>query len=239
MTEIEVRSSQPGEMTYEATPLMLWAMDAQEAYKVAQSLCKTSFVPSTLRGKPEEAAAAILTGAEMGLSPMAALRSIDIIQGTPAMRAHALRGLVQSRGHEVWVEDATPSRAVVCGRRKGSDITQKSTWDTTRAQGLGLMAKDNWKKMPQAMLVARATSEVCRLIASDVLLGLPYSVEELDDQDAPAVAKKVSRKKPEQQQVEPPSLEPVTDEVVEAEPEEPAAEPALDWPEVTSPGDAA
>jgi hypothetical protein len=89
------------------------------------------------------------------------------------------------------------------------------------------------------MLVARATSEVCRLIASDVLLGLPYSVEELDDQDAPAVAKKVSRKKPEQQQVEPPSLEPVTDEVVEAEPEEPAAEPALDWPEVTSPGDAA
>src|SRR5690606_22364931 len=32
-----------------------------------------------------------------------------------------------------------------------------------------------------SMLVARATSEICRLIASDVLFAVPYSTEELQD----------------------------------------------------------
>jgi hypothetical protein len=32
--------------------------------------------------------------------------------------------------------------------------------------------------MPQAMLAARATSEVCRLVAADAILGMPYSSEE-------------------------------------------------------------
>ncbi|MBM4497141.1 hypothetical protein GS426_21440 [Rhodococcus hoagii] len=112
---------------------------------------------------------------------MSALRSIDVIQGTPAMRAHAIRGLVQSQGHEVWIEDATDTRVIVAGKRKGSSITQRTEWSIDRAKQLGLMGEDNWKKQPRAMLIARATSELCRLIASDVLLGLPYSSEELSD----------------------------------------------------------
>lgn len=240
MTEVDVRRDDVELSPVQPTSLMLWAMDAAEAYKVAVSLCKTSFVPQSLKGKPEEAAAAILTGAEIGLSPMAALRSIDIIQGTPAMRAHALRGLVQSRGHEVWVEDATPLRAVVCGRRKGSTVTQTSTWDIERAKGLNLLAKDNWKKQPQAMLVARATSELCRLVASDVLLGLPYSIEELDDAEAPApqvVSRKVARSKPVAPETPAPSLDPVDETPTDETPEEPTAEPDMAWPEVAQPAD--
>ena len=248
MTEIEQRRDTVEMAPVQPTALMLWAMDAAEAYKVAVSLCKTSFVPSTLRGKPEEAAAAILTGAEMGLSPMAALRSIDIISGTPAMRANALRGLVQSQGHEVWVEDASSSRAVVCGRRKGSQVVQRSEWDLERAKGLNLLKKDNWLKQPQAMLIARATSELCRLVASDVLLGLAYSQEELEDDSAPlvdmsaqsmktsTVARKpvVRAKAPEMQAPALDNLEPT--ESITAEPETP--EPVIDWPEVAKAGDA-
>ncbi len=92
---------------------------------MAQSLANTTFVPQSMRGKPAEITAAILTGQEIGLSPMSALRSIDVIQGTPAMRAHAIRGLVQSQGHEVWIEDATDTRVIVAGKRKGSSITQR------------------------------------------------------------------------------------------------------------------
>jgi hypothetical protein len=33
------------------------------------------------------------------------------------------------------------------------------------------------------MLIARATSEVARLVAADALLGIPYTAEELEDQD--------------------------------------------------------
>ncbi len=238
MSEVELHTASL-ESFIPQTALQVWALDAAEAYKVATSLVKTSFVPQSLRGKPEEAAAAILTGNEIGLSPMAALRSIDIIQGTPAMRAHALRGLVQSRGHEVWVEDASATRAVVSGKRKGSQQVQTTTWDLDRARGLGLLTKDNWKKQPQAMLVARATSELCRLIASDVLLGLPYSIEELADAEAEPTAapKKVSRStRPQAPAPVEPDLAPESTEATAPADIEPAAEPDLSWPEVAPVG---
>lgn len=174
-----------------------WGRDLATAYQMARQLVTTSFVPESYKGKPEEAAAAIVTGAELGLSPMASLRSIDIIHGTPGMRAIALRALVQSKGHEIWVDESTAERAVVKGRRKGSDKVETSTWNLDRARGLQLLGKDNWKKQPIAMLLARATSELARLIAADVLLGIPYSIEELEDlgkDEAPAVGAEAVKK---------------------------------------------
>ena len=161
--------------------LMDWAKSASAAREIAGHLVRTSFVPEGFRGKPDEATAAILAGIEVGLQPMAALRSFDVIQGTAAPRANTLRAIVQSQGHEVWVIDSTDTRAIVAGRRRGSDQEQRSTWTIDRAAKLGLVNKSNWKNQPQAMLIARATSEICRLIASDAILGLPYSIEELVD----------------------------------------------------------
>jgi hypothetical protein len=166
--------------------LAVWADDARQAASVASSLAPTPFVPQSLRGRDDRQTAAnitaaILTGAELGLTPMASLRSIVVIQGTPAMTAVALRGLVQSAGHDIWIESSSDSRVVACGRRRGSDQVEKAVWTIDRAQKLGLTGKDNWKKQPESMLVARATSEVARRIAADVLLGLPYSVEEIAD----------------------------------------------------------
>jgi len=184
MTELVRRDDAPVSVA-EPSPssLYLWARDAQDAYVIAQKLANTAFVADSLRGKPAEITGAILTGHEIGLQPMAAVRSIDIIKGIPAMRALALRGLVQSRGHDVWVESSSEARAVVCGRRAGSEHTQRSTWTMDRARRLGLAVDDPkgpWRRQPEAMLVARATAEVCRLVAADVLLGLPYAVEEVE-----------------------------------------------------------
>ena len=104
---------------------------------------------------------------------MAALRAIDVIQGTPALRAVALRALVQRAGHQIWLVESSKTQAIVRGKRRGEGTeTQESTWTIERARDLGLSGKDNWKKQPAAMLVARATAECARLIASDVLLGL-------------------------------------------------------------------
>lgn len=198
--------------------LARWAMDARQAHLVAQSLALTSFIPQSMRGKPGEITACILTGQEIGLKPMSALRSIDIIQGTPAMRANALRGLVQSRGHEVWVVESTETRAIVAGRRRGSEQEQRSTWTMDRARKMSLSNKDNWQKQPGAMLVARATAEVCRLIASDVILGMPYAVEELDsDAIAPNGPAVVKPRKTAQRRLEP-ATPPDEPELTEPEP---------------------
>jgi hypothetical protein len=153
--------------------LQQWAKDAEVVAGVAVNLAKTSFVPKSYEGKALETTAAILTGVEIGLKPMAALRSIDIIDGVPGMRAILLRALVQSHGHEIWTDETTATRAIVKGRRRGSENVETSTWTMDRATQQGLFGKSNWKRMPQSMLLARATSECARLIDADGLLGHP------------------------------------------------------------------
>jgi hypothetical protein len=165
--------------TPESSALLLWAQEARQAAQVAQSIAKTSFA-GQLRGKPEEVTAVILAGNELGLKPMAALKAIDIIQGTPALRAHAMRALVLGKGHEIELVDSSPEHCVMRGRRKGADAWQEVTWTIERAAQMQLTGKAEWKKQPQTMLVARATGELCRLIAADVLHGMPYAAEEIE-----------------------------------------------------------
>lgn len=190
---------------YEGGPagrsLVSWGAEAEAAAGIARALAGTAFIPDSLKVRDDrnqldfdatvaQVAAALLTGQELGMSPMASLRSIDVIppgSGSPALRAAALRGLIQQHGHEIWVVEATSTRAVVRGIRAGSGITQESIWTIDRARKMGLRGfndpKGSWQRQPSAMLVARATAETARWIASDVILGLPYISEELQDQD--------------------------------------------------------
>jgi hypothetical protein len=189
MTELAVRNTLNGHAELSLVDradaaiarLTAWAAAAQATYKMAENLVQTSFVPEAFRGKPMEATAAMLAGAEVGLNPMASLRSFDVIQGTAAPRANTLRAIVQGAGHEIRVVEATSTRAVVTGRRRGERDWQQSVWPIERAAKLKLTGKDNWQKQPQAMLVARATAECCRLVAMDAILGIPYAAEELAD----------------------------------------------------------
>lgn len=162
-----------------------WARSAEAAHHVAETLVRTSFCPDSFRNKPGEATAAILAGMECGLQPMAALRSFDIIQGQAAARAITLRAIVQGHGHEMELVESTATRCRMRGRRRGSAEWQSVVWTIDRARDLGLTNKPNWKNQPQTMLVARATSELARLVASDAILGIAYSAEELADGGAP------------------------------------------------------
>jgi hypothetical protein len=175
-----------------------WANDFTTVAGIAGQLAQTAFIPASLKvmrngrdydpaATAAQVAAAILTGRELGLDPMAALRSVDVIQGTPALRAIALRGVLQAAGHDIWIEEATNSRAVVAGQRKGSDHVQRITWTVDDAKSRNLAGKPNWRSQPRNMLIARATADVARLVAADALLGLPYTAEELEDGDTPDV----------------------------------------------------
>jgi hypothetical protein len=158
-----------------------WAESASAAYKVAEKLVQSSFVPQSFRGKAIEATAAILSGIEIGLSPMSALKAFDIISGQAAPRAITQQAVAQANGHAVELVESTTTRAVVRCRRRGAENWQTVTWTIDRARALGLVGKDNWKKQPDAMLKARALAEASRLVAADALLGIPYSSEELAD----------------------------------------------------------
>jgi len=187
-TDIVKADQQPEPVEFRDSALVQWAYEARQAAGIAKSLAATSFVPASLRGKPADITAAILAGQELGLQPMATLRSIDVIQGTPALRAHAMRGLVQSRGHAIEIVESDDNHCVVRGRRHPVDAWQQVEWTLDRAKKMGLTDKDQWKKQPRTMLIARATSEMCRLIAADVLYAMPYAAEELDGEPVRATA---------------------------------------------------
>ncbi|WP_329131447.1 hypothetical protein OG552_10230 [Streptomyces sp. NBC_01476] len=163
-----------------ATSLVEWAQQAEVAYQMAHKLAATSFVPASLRGKPGDIAAALLAGQELGLKPMATLKSIDVIKGTPALRAHAMRGVVQNKGHEIELVESDDQHCVMRGRRAGAEKWQTVVWTYQRAERLGVTKTNSeYQKQPGTMLVARATGDLCRLIASDALHGMPYAAEEL------------------------------------------------------------
>lgn len=226
----------------DTSPLVLWAYEARQAAQIATSLAKTSFVPKTMQGKPEDVTAAILAGQELGLPPMASLRSMDIIQGVPALRAHAMRGLIQSKGHQIRLVESTATRCIMWGRRDGDEEWQKVSWTIDRAKQLGLTSKGEWTKQPQTMLVARATGEVCRLIAADVLHAVPYTVEELSGDLPEAIVGRARRngqpRTAQRKAIAPPMLEDVEPDLDEPEKAEPTGdtppEPDLneEWPAV-------
>ncbi len=186
--------------------LITWARALGSAHQIASALCTTAFVPRHFAGKPEEAAAALMLGDELGLAPVSALRSIFVIGGTPGMYARTMVALVQSRGHDVWTETETATKVVVCGRRAGSDKVERSEWTIDRARRAGYTNNKKYETSPEDMLYARAASTVCRRIAADVLSGIPYSVEELELEEKPKATKVQRAPKPQPAE---PELEPV------------------------------
>lgn len=158
---------------------------APKAWTLAQRIAGTEFVPRGLRGKPEAVMAAMLYGREAGVGEMQALSKIHVVDGRPGMAAELMRALVFQHGHELWIEESSSTRCIVGGKRRDSARETKVTWTHDDAKRAGLLGKDNWKKYPDAMLLARATAKLCRAVFPDVLAGLSYTLEELADGDTP------------------------------------------------------
>ena len=165
--------------------LVAWAEGLTAAHRIGAALCQTAFVPVHFKNKPEEAAAAILYGDEIGLTPTQALQNLYVISGKPALYARAMVALVLAAGHEVWTVSKSDAQVTVAGRRRGSSHTIEETWTTARASKAGYTNNKKYQSDPQAMLYARAASDVCRQVAPDALAGLAYSVEESELEEQP------------------------------------------------------
>lgn len=161
--------------------------------ELAEQVANTEFVPKGLRGKPAAVIAAILYGRELEMPPMQALANIHVVDGRPGLAAEQMRAMVLAAGHEITYPKFTGSQVVAVGRRRQPDGTlgapTEVEWNTAMVQWAGLAGKDNHKKYPRAMLTARATADLCRLIFPDVTRGLP-ALEELEDgEQSPESAK--------------------------------------------------
>lgn len=154
-----------------------WVNVAAQVVKLAETICDTPFVPDGLRGSFPAVAAAILAGREMGLGPMTSLANIDVIRGKPSPKPVLMRALIQARGHK-WVEvDVSDIRVVLRGCRKGESDWAEVTFTAQQAKAAGI----DLGKYPADKLYARASSRLARRKFADVIMGMPYSADELED----------------------------------------------------------
>ena len=161
-----------------------WVGVVANVADLAAQIAETEFVPDTMRRRPAAVAACILSGRELGVAPMTSLAHIHIVKGKPGMSAQLMRALILSAGHELDFKEATTTRCVVAGRRRGSDSWTTATFTVDDAK----RARIDLGGYPEDKLVARATARLARRIFADVLGGMPYLAEELEDQAVPDVA---------------------------------------------------
>jgi hypothetical protein len=145
--------------------------------------------------KPEEAAMLILTGHELGLSPMQSLRGIYVVSGKPVLSADLMVAVIRGSGLcDSWrTVECTPERCTITTRRKGETHDATRTWTMGDAKRAGITGKGTWSAYPATMLRHRCAADLAREVYPDVLLGL-YDPEELEPvaQTAPEPAIEVA-----------------------------------------------
>ncbi len=218
--------------------LQQWAEVTRAAGQLIASIVDTPFFPAALWPKPtggDDAAlarqragaiangtGAVMTGAEIGLSPMQALTNIFVIHGRPSMYANTKVALVQAAGHHIWTEESSATRAVVCGQRVNDPPgtpPRRGEMTIDQARKAGWVAKNtNYTSNPVAMLYARAASICCDRTAPEVLKGIA-AFEEIQDQPQPMHAG-----------APPVAAAPVTVAEITGAPESAKPEPAAEMP---------
>lgn len=140
--------------------------------KLADYIARTAFVPKALQGNAPAVAATILTGRELGMGPLTALRSLDVIEGSVQMKTKAILARIYAAGHRVEWLAVTDQAAEVRIERGDGLGTAQIRWTMADATRAGLADKPTWRKYPRAMLRARALAEAAELACPDVILGM-------------------------------------------------------------------
>lgn len=155
------------------TALAITPRTIDEATSLAERLSKSSLLPKAMQGKMPDVLVTILAGQEMGLSPMASLRSFHVIEGKTVLGADGMVALVLGSGKAEYFERVEESDTSVTyeTKRVGALKPRRCTWTLQMAKAAALNAKDNWRLYPRAMLASRAKSELARDVYPDVLAG--------------------------------------------------------------------
>jgi hypothetical protein len=157
------------------------ATSTSDKVALAHELANAQLLPKAYQKNPANLLYAIEYAEALGISPISAVTSIHVIDGKPTASAQLIAGLGRRAGHKVRVafDPATKTATAQVIRKDDPDFVFESVWTMARAQGAGLTGKDVWRKYPDAMLKARAITEVARDAFPEALFGVVYTAEEL------------------------------------------------------------
>jgi hypothetical protein len=194
--------------------------DLEGLWRIASIMSKSGMVPSEFRMKPEKCFVAMQLGMEVGLGFMAAIQTISVINGKPALYGDGIPAVIQGRGQcEKWEEyfeldgekmkhypgptdlNQWPDNltAVCILRRKGFDEPFEGYFTVADAKRMGKWNKPEkqgglsvWQKYPLRMLKMRARGFATRDGFSDHLKGMAIYEEVQDNPVRVSVQDEVS-----------------------------------------------
>lgn len=154
----------------------------EQAEKLSTQLAKSALLPEALRGKPGDVLVVLITGSELGLSPMQSVRGLHVIKGKAIMSADLQVALTKRHPDCVYfrMTESTALRATYEAQRKGDPKPTSMTFTMEDAARAGLAGGDTWRKYPAAMLRARCSSSLARTVFPDLMLGV-YEEDEEDE----------------------------------------------------------
>ena len=178
-----------------------------DMYRFAEYVAASGLAPKGI-DTPQAVMVALQMGAEVGLTPMAALQNIAVINGRPSIWGDGQLAIVRGSGvfdESVFEETFSgnfPSddfTATCTVRRTGAGSPVVRTFSIGDAKKAGLWGKTGpWSQYPKRMLQCRARSFALRDAFTDVLRGFMSSDEAQDmpvkyvENTAPAPTKAAS-----------------------------------------------
>jgi len=184
-------SSENGLVVAQPTPLSMPSHQSfleptrfAQAMQVAAQIAKTELVPKQFRDNPAAIVVAWEMGGELGLSPMASLQNIAVINGLPSVWGDSLPAICMR--HPQWggmVEEMNPAgteaTCTVIRRDAPANIVRSFSMDDAKTAGLS--GKEGpWRSYPKRMLQMRARAFALRDAFPDALRGMHVAEEIID-----------------------------------------------------------
>lgn len=149
---------------------------------MGEQLAKTGFLPDHIRTGPQFAAI-VMTGRELGMSPMRAVRSLQMVKGKVVEDAASQLARFKASGGRATFEHLDDVKAVLRITHPNGD-EHVETWTIDDAKKAGLMG-GMVSKYPKAMLRSRVITAALKSVGWDGAVGA-YDPAELVDHTEPA-----------------------------------------------------
>jgi hypothetical protein len=158
--------------------------DLKDSWRIAEMAAKSDMVPAAFKNRPENIMIAWQYGYELGISPMASLQNIAVINGRPCIWGDMMLAIARNNPEfediKETVEDVGGVLTARCEVKRKNQTRIVHTFSLDDAKKAGLAGRDVWTKYTKRMLQMRARSYALRDAFSDSLAGFRMVEEEQD-----------------------------------------------------------
>ncbi len=152
-----------------------------EAWRMAEILADSDFVPKDYKGKPGNCLVAMQWGHEIGLKALQSIQNIAVINGRPSLWGDAMIGLVRAHPLCEFIIETDDGHTATCRVKRRGEPEQARSFSMDDAKLAGLIGKQGpWQQYPKRQRQMRARGFALRDVFADVLRGVAVAEEALD-----------------------------------------------------------